>query len=108
VAPALFSSIYAYGVTYQILGGELGIIVLALAAAGFWVACQFLPKQVEDMPKNKDSDVEEQVEGVDVEEEAEDSSTNKSNVTVQEAERQPLLQNGDSEGVVRDANETSR
>lgn len=60
VAPALFSSLYAYGVTHQILGGQLGVIVIAIIAGGFWIACQFLPKQVEDKPKDKKKDEEQQ------------------------------------------------
>ncbi|QDS71969.1 hypothetical protein FKW77_001254 [Venturia effusa] len=58
VAPALFSSLYAFGVTHQILGGEFGIIIIAVIAGGFWLACQFLPKQVEDRPDDKKTDEE--------------------------------------------------
>ncbi|KAE9985138.1 hypothetical protein EG327_004806 [Venturia inaequalis] len=56
ITPALFSSLYAYGVTHQILGGEFGIVIIAVTAGGFWVACQFLPSQVENKPGDKNKD----------------------------------------------------
>ncbi|TID20758.1 putative peptide/nitrate transporter [Venturia nashicola] len=91
ITPALFSSLYAYGVTHQILGGELGIVVIALFAGGFWVACQFLPKQIEDQPDGKKKDIEQQ-----------DGKLNDRNVDPvkksSSSEAQPLLSNGNATG----------
>lgn len=64
IAPALFSSLYAYGVTHQILGGQFGIVIIAVIAGGFWVVCQFLPKQVEDKPDDKKKGEEQQDEAL--------------------------------------------
>jgi hypothetical protein len=93
VTPALFSSLYAYGVTHQILGGQLGIVIIAIIAAGFWVACQFLPKQVEDRPKDKKKDVEQQDEAL---ADGEGDPITKTNGHNENAEAQPLLSNSNS------------
>lgn len=86
ITPALVSSLYAYGVTHQIMGGQFGIIIIALMAGGFWVACQFLPKQVEDKPDDKKKDEEQQDEVLD--EESVDALKKSSH-----SEAQPLLSN---------------
>jgi len=59
VTPALFSSLYAFGVRKQILWGQLGIIVLAVLAGGFWVLAQFLPEKAEGRPVKKRDAIEE-------------------------------------------------
>jgi len=92
VAPALFSSIYAYGVTHQILGGQFGIVIIAVIAGGFWVACQFLPRQVEDKPKEKKKDVEQQDEALT---DGQGDSVRRRNGHVRSNEAQSSLSNGD-------------
>lgn len=92
ISPALFASIYAYGVAHKILGGQFGIVIIAMFAAGFWVACQFLPKQVEDRPMDtKKKDVEQQDE---TRAEGGHDTVSKMNGPSENAEVQPLLSNG--------------
>jgi len=91
VAPALFSSLYAYGVTHQILGGQFGIVIIAIIAGGFWVACQFLPKQVEDKPEDKKKDAEQQNEALI---DGQGDSVRRTNGHARSNEAQPLLSNG--------------
>ncbi|KZT59576.1 MFS general substrate transporter [Calocera cornea HHB12733] len=47
ITPALFASIYAYGVKYQILAGYFCWAVLIATALGFVVALRWLPPQAE-------------------------------------------------------------
>lgn len=91
VTPALFSSLYAYGVTHQILGGQFGIVIIAMFAGGFWVACQFLPKPVDDEPKNMKKDVEQQDEAP---ANREGEPIAKTNGHDENSEAQPLLSHG--------------
>jgi MFS family permease len=44
IAPFLFSSIYATGVKRQILGGQLGMLVLAILAVAYFFVASMLPK----------------------------------------------------------------
>lgn len=92
IAPALFSSLYAYGVTHQILGGQFGIIIIAVIAGGFWVACQALPKQVEDKPDDKKKGEGQQDEALG--DEIGDAAKKLSHG--QDSETQPLLLNGNA------------
>jgi hypothetical protein len=47
ITPAAASSIYAYGVSHQILWGQLGWLVLILLAIGYRVLITFLPAKAE-------------------------------------------------------------
>ncbi|KAI9706174.1 MAG: hypothetical protein M1820_004935 [Bogoriella megaspora] len=58
VIPAVFSSIYAAGVKYQILRGHLIWLILFIAAAGCRLAVHWLPKKAEGkLKKNDDQQV---------------------------------------------------
>jgi hypothetical protein len=47
ITPAAASSIYAYGVSHQILWGQLGWLVLVSLALGYAVLIRFLPAKAE-------------------------------------------------------------
>ena len=47
ISPALFASIYAFGVREQILWGQLVWVVLVAVALALWVALRWLPQKAE-------------------------------------------------------------
>lgn len=50
-APALFASLYAYGVRNQILGGQLVWVVLEVMAASVLVVVSYLPEKAWGRPE---------------------------------------------------------
>ncbi|KIW02673.1 uncharacterized protein PV09_06110 [Verruconis gallopava] len=62
VTPSLFSSIYAVGVRRHILGGQLGMLVLAALATAFFFISSLLPTKYEKISERRHHD-EEQANG---------------------------------------------
>jgi hypothetical protein len=57
VAPALATSIYAVGVKYQILGGQLFWLINVILALGLLVLLRLLPVKVAGRPRQAQKDV---------------------------------------------------
>jgi hypothetical protein len=57
VAPALATSIYAIGVKYQILGGQLFWLINVILALGLLVLLRLLPAKVAGRPQPAQKDV---------------------------------------------------
>ena len=55
VTPAAFSSLYAIGVKYQILDGELIWLILTICAIAYIVGVRFLPARAEGKIRNENS-----------------------------------------------------
>ncbi|KZT57853.1 MFS general substrate transporter [Calocera cornea HHB12733] len=58
VAPAMYTTLYAWGVKEGILWGQLGFVILTITSLGFIVLLRWLPEKAEGRPKKK-VDVEE-------------------------------------------------
>jgi len=52
IAPSLFSSIFATGVKKHILGGQLGMLILAVFAGAYFFVASLLPKPKDPEPTN--------------------------------------------------------